>query len=420
MLPPNSYTQAILKRAEALRSTSSNSSNPTAPTNPPPAYTAAPQTIQMPPVLPPGISIPGSVFLNDQDEYYDYEDDEELEDDVQGTAAAPAPAPVVIKIDTSMKIEGDGNTILLPGATSSFGMRNPASVAAGLTRQNNIDVNSAPAATAGAGQLPTPVTTPHSTTTNANPAPSPPQPSQPRLFTSLSTTNVLTSSLLSALRSAGVISVNPNTSSGATNHSRPLEITIEAGIKVTGSKNVISRGGNGMKIVQKPVTSNSTPVADGSNAGEKSATDGAVVSGGDPEMLGASSGKERKRRAESVCILPHLSPKYLANRIYERNPQRPWRRESTSSLPWTIPPGFTLTHGPDFHKRHSRRRCSTLVFRRAYPRVSLLPLSIRLAGAIVFHIGVSSAGLRCRQRMRKGVLIPCHTSSRLCMGDRGG
>src|SRR6266536_2903880 len=118
MLPPTSYTQAILKRAETLRSSATTTPPVSAMTAPPPAYSEIP-------LRQPLFSIPASAFLDDpdedEDEELDYDDDQEVEEDEQDTGTAPA--PIVIKIDTSLKVEGNGNTVLLPPSTSAFSAR---------------------------------------------------------------------------------------------------------------------------------------------------------------------------------------------------------------------------------------------------------------------------------------------------------
>jgi hypothetical protein len=342
MLPPSPYTQSILKRAEAMRSATNTPSTPTTtmappnvPTQPPPAYTLTPQPPppqQAPPhppqqlqapfpaplPLPATFSIPASAFLDDPDSDIDYSDDEGDDDGVDAGKQTQAPAPIIIKIDTSLKIEGHGNTILLPSTRAgSLGLRS-AATATGRGVSPAAAQMQVPKPQPSSTNTASNTNTPHTTNTTAS------QP-QPQTTTTTYPTHspspsAITASILLALRAAGLLDIsnhyiNPTSTFAATStstsiastnpNSRPIEISIDAGIKVVGSRTLITRGGNGgLKILRKPG-------AAASATGDKSVTvEGAAPKtgecvegeGGETSVLGVQNGNgnERKRRAESV------------------------------------------------------------------------------------------------------------------------
>lgn len=203
MLPPSdSIHHANLKLAEVLSSRNQIQVLP-----PPPAYTA----------IIPGTTIP--ITEEALAAYADYDDEEDVEQQ-------SAPAPITINIDASLKIEGHGNTVVVPSGMAS----------------------------------PTSPTTPTGTQATSQQA-------------QALRADRITTTVLAALKASGVL----DTQNGA--GQRPVEISVNAGIVVKGSKNVICAGGVVSKLVKR----------DQQQQGK--ASDG---------PHGVSPTGSRKRRAESV------------------------------------------------------------------------------------------------------------------------
>jgi hypothetical protein len=127
-----------------------------------------------------------------QDQLADYDDDD---DDDGYDYTSSRPAPIMIKIDASLKIEGHANTIVLPSA-SPIGP---------------------------------------SAHTKPSPASSTPQSSYQN-----GRADRLTNIVLTALKDAGLLESTQEKNSQATK--RPIEVHVNAGIILKGSKNTVCSG----------------------------------------------------------------------------------------------------------------------------------------------------------------------------------
>ncbi|KAL4896305.1 hypothetical protein BDV59DRAFT_199505 [Aspergillus ambiguus] len=104
MLPPSdSLRHHSLKRLEAASSRQREEHCP-----PPTPYTA---TLRIPPRI--GDTLRGTGHIES------YEDDDDYDDDDIHPEEASAPAPITIHIDTSISIVGNANTILVPSSSST-------------------------------------------------------------------------------------------------------------------------------------------------------------------------------------------------------------------------------------------------------------------------------------------------------------
>ncbi|KAK2748714.1 hypothetical protein FQN57_000295 [Myotisia sp. PD_48] len=184
MLPPSdSLNHQNLKLAEFIASLQKKTSLPA----PPPPYAANA-------LDPKSNDTAAATVLNDVDEYGD-DDGAYL-------------APIVIKIDTSICIDGQGNTIAIPSSIGS-----PSSP----------------------DETNTPIPVEPSSPAPTDPATAVQQLQQLQQRRQAKSTQ-LASAIISALKSAGVLE-DPETS-----RQRPIEINVNAGIRIKGHANVICSG----------------------------------------------------------------------------------------------------------------------------------------------------------------------------------
>lgn len=181
MLPPSdSINHHNLKLAEFVAGLQNQSSMPTPP---PPPYTPRQQ-------VPPPLA------------------NEELLGQVDDIDDDPCnPAPIVIKIDSSIHVDGHGNTVAIPSSLSSAGPEN---------------------AQQGQQSSPTADTVPPATPTS-------PTLHQMQLQRQAKSAHLATS-IVAGLRSSGALEDDE------TGKSRPIEISVNAGIHIKGNKNVVCAG----------------------------------------------------------------------------------------------------------------------------------------------------------------------------------
>lgn len=170
-----------------------------------------------------------------------YEDQSLDEEDYDYPASLPA--PITINIDVSLRIEGQANTIVLPPASS-------------------------------------PVSSP-SSSAKPSPAAMTSQPSYQH-----GRVEKVTSMVLTALKEAKIFRSTQATDGQTT--TRPVEISVNAGIILKGSKNTICSG------LPKLMKGNGAPAA-------AAARDKANLKMGEDGVAAES----RKRRACSVCGIPN-------------------------------------------------------------------------------------------------------------------
>jgi hypothetical protein len=139
----------------------------------------------------------------DQDQLADDDDDDDDDADDGYEYISSPPAPIKIKIDASLKIEGHANTIVLPSA--SPGPSPP-------TKQSAASSSSQPSYQNGRAER-------------------------------------LTNMVLTALKDAGLLEGTQGTDSQATK--RPIEVHVDAGIILKGSKNTVC---SGLPKLIKPAT----------------------------------------------------------------------------------------------------------------------------------------------------------------------
>ncbi|KAK2797826.1 hypothetical protein FQN50_009070 [Emmonsiellopsis sp. PD_5] len=189
MLPPSdSINHQSLKLAEFFASLRSSQSQNRLSVPPPPPY-APPTTSSSFPTMPVAI----------EDSFADIEDDDD---------EATSLAPIMIKVDTSIEIEGQGNTIVIPTSNGGMGMAGD-------------EATSAP------------------TSTSSSPAPSSSSPlqqlqqlQQQRQVKSAQ----LASTIIAALKSSGVLEDKES------RRQRPIEVNVNAGIRIRGDRNVVCAG----------------------------------------------------------------------------------------------------------------------------------------------------------------------------------